>query len=169
MILGQLQPEHSVFRKGEKAVRNVLPPGHPLFHRVDAHQTGAQHHVRPALLNGLDDFGQQCGIVLVIGVHHHDDGGAGAQGLAVAGFLVGAVAVVAVVDEQFEAHFAGDLGGFVGTAIVHQDDQIDHLARQIGVGHVERLGGIVGRHDHHDFGFVGAHTLYSVRARTMNW
>ena len=55
--------------------------------------------------------------------------------------------------------FAGDLGGFVGTAVVHQDDQIDHVARQVGVGHVQGLGRVVSRHDHHDFGLVGAHSV----------
>ena len=80
--------------------------------------------------------------------------GAGAQGFAVAGLLVGAVAVIAVVNEEFQSQFAGDLGSLVGAAVVHQNDEIDHVARQIGVGHVERLGGVVRRHDHHDFGFI---------------
>ena len=130
-------------------------------------QARAEHHVGVAFLDGLDDLRQQRGIVLIIRVDHHDDVGAGAQSFAVAGLLVGAVAVVAVVNEQFESQLAGDLGGLVGAAVVHQDDQVDHVARQIGIGHVERLGGVIRRHHHHHLG-LGAHNRSSGRAATMN-
>src|SRR3989442_1186895 len=65
-----------------------------------------------------------------------------------AGFLVGAIPVVPVMDKQFEAQLPGDPGGFVGTAVIHQDYQIHHLVRQVGISHVEDLGRILGTHYH---------------------
>src|SRR5262249_9541014 len=115
----------------------------------------------------LNDLGEERRVVLIIGVDHHDDVGAGAKGFAVAGFLIGAVAVVAIVNEQFQSKLAGDLGGLIGAAVVHQDDQVDHIAGQVRIGHVEGFGGVIGRHHHHDFGFVQTHS-YSARARTIN-
>ncbi len=112
--------------------------------------------------------GSSVGIVLIIRVHHHHDVGAGPERFAVAGLLIRAVAVVAVVNEQLQPHVARDLGGFIGAAVIHQNDQVHHLVRQIGVGHVQRFGGIVGRHDDHDFGFV-RHASLSGAAVTMNW
>ena len=89
---------------------------------------------------------------MIVGVHHDHDIGAGAQSFAVAGLLVGAIAVVAVVDEQLQAQITGDARGLIGAAVIHHDHQIDDVLRQVGIGHVQRLGGVVGRHDHDDLG-----------------
>ena len=116
---------------------DVFPPRHALLHRSPPSNRD-EHHIRLALLDGADDFGKQRGIVLIIRVDHHDDIGAGVQRLAVAGLLVGAVAVVAVVNEQLQAQFARDAGGFVFAAVVDQDHQVHHVVRQVGIGHVQR-------------------------------
>ena len=104
-------------------------------------------------LDRPDDLRQKRGIVLIVGVHHHHDVGAGSQRFAIAGLLIGAVTVVAVVDEQLEAQFAGDARGFIRAAVIHHDHQVHHVLRQVGIGHVQSLGGVIGRHHHHDLGF----------------
>ena len=47
------------------------------------------------------DLREQPRIVLIVGVDHHHDIGAGGQRLAIAGLLVAAIAVVAFVDKDF--------------------------------------------------------------------
>jgi hypothetical protein len=108
------------------------------------------HDVGGALSNRPDDLGQQTRIVLVIGVHHDDDLGAGAQCLRVTGLLVGAVSVVAIVQEQFQVQLAGDGDGVVGAAVIDKDDHVEVVLRQLGERHAQRAPGVVGGHHDHD-------------------
>jgi len=68
---------------------------------------------------------------LIVGVHHHHDVGSGSQRFAIAGLLIRAIAVVAVVDEQLEAQLAGDSRGFIRAAVIHHDHQIHDVLRQV--------------------------------------
>jgi hypothetical protein len=66
-------------------------------------------------------------------VDHDDDFGGCFQGFAVAGLLVGAVTVVAVVHEDFESEFGPKAGGLVAAAVVHDDDEIDDCLADLGL------------------------------------
>ena len=55
------------------------------------------------------------GRVLVIGVQHDHDVGAGGQSLAIAGLLIASVTVVAIVLEDVKAETRGDFDGMVAS------------------------------------------------------
>lgn len=81
------------------------------------------------VLDRLYDLRKQCWVILIIWVHHHNDVRPSFEGFPIAGFLIRTVAVVAVVNEQLEPQFTGDLNGLIGAAIVDKDNQIDHVVR----------------------------------------
>ena len=91
------------------------------------------------------------GIVLVVGMDHDHDVRAELQGLGVAGLLVAAVAPVLFVDEDAEAELPGQLDGPVPAGVVDEDDLVHPLARDVVEGALQRLLGVVGRHDDDDF------------------
>jgi hypothetical protein len=92
------------------------------------------------------------GVVLVVRVEHDHDLGAGLERRVVAGLLVATVAPVLGVDDHVEPELAGDVHGLVRGDIVHEDDPVDQVVRDIGVRTLERPRGVVGRHDDHDVG-----------------
>ena len=85
-----------------------MPPGQ----RV-AQEAAAEHHVGLAVQDGRDHLGDAGGVVLVVGVEHHDHVRARAQGAVVAGLLVAAVAEVLAVDEDLEAEQLGAISTVV--------------------------------------------------------
>ncbi|MFO1415223.1 MAG: hypothetical protein U1F10_15230 [Burkholderiales bacterium] len=89
-------------------------------------------------------------LVLVVGVHHHDDIRAGAQRLAVAGLLVGAVARVDRVADRVEAEALGDGEGGVVARIVDQHHVVDHVAGNRAIARRQRALGTIGGHDDDD-------------------
>ena len=54
-------------------------------------------------------------------MEHDDDVGAGGQGFAIAGLLIAAIAVVAVVQEDMEAETLRQSDGAVLAVVVHKD------------------------------------------------
>jgi len=85
-------------------------------------------------------------------VEHHDDVGALFEGRPVTGLLIAAIAKVLAVDDHVEAEAPSDVDGLVLGHIVDEDDAIHDLVRNIGVGPLERQGGVVGGHDDDDAG-----------------
>jgi hypothetical protein len=155
MELGEPEPERLVLDAREEAVGEVLPPGHPLLDgRTAALEPRAEHKVGLPLHDGLDDLRHQGRVVLIVRMDHDHDVGAGPERLRVTGLLVGAVAVVLVVDEDLEPQLPRDLERLVGGAVVHQDDQVDRVLRQLLVGEAQGPAGVVGRHDHDDLGLA---------------
>ena len=146
--LGERQTERAIFCAREEAVRDVLPPGHPLGQRRAALQPRAEHYVGLPTDDRFDDLRNQPRIVLIVGVHHDHDVGPGAQRLRVARLLVRAITVVLVMDEDLEAELPGDLEGGVGGAVVHEDHEADGVLRQFLVCQAERPPRVVG--GHHD-------------------
>src|SRR5581483_3612848 len=87
--------------------------------------------------------------------------------LGVAGLLVGAVAVVAVVDEDLEAEVARDLQRGVGGAVVDEDDEVDRVLRQLLVGEPERAARVVGGH-HDDDLRLAQRTMRSIPSKNCH-
>ena len=71
-------------------------------------------------------------------MEHDHDIGAGREGRVVAGLLVAAVAPVLAVDDHVEPELPGDLDGLVARHVVDQDDPVDDVVRDVGVGPLER-------------------------------
>jgi hypothetical protein len=63
---------------------------------------------------------------------HHDDVAPARERLAVAGFLVRAVAAILGVDEDGESHFARERDGSIRAAVVDQDDLVDATRWHVG-------------------------------------
>ena len=103
---------------------------------------------RVAGRDGGDERRDARRVVLVVGVEHHDDVGAGRERRVVARLLVAAVAPVLAVDDDVEAELPGDLDRLVARHVVDQDDLVDEVVRDVGVRPLERPGGVVG--GHHD-------------------
>ena len=99
-------------------------------------------------------------------MHHDHDLGAGPQGLRVARLLVGAVAVVAVVDEDLQAELPGDFEGRIGGAVVDQYDEVHGVFRQLLVGQAERPPGVVGGHHDDDLG-LAARRAHQIPGRSL--
>ena len=87
--------------------------------------------------------------VLVIGMKHDDDVGAGGQSLAIAGLLVASVAVVAVVLEDIQAQLPGEIDGVVGTVVVHQNADVDQVG-QFSHRDLQSFLRVVSGHDDRD-------------------
>ena len=83
-------------------------------------------------------------------MQHHDDVGAEAQRLGVAGLLVAAVAAVALVHERVQAEPPGDLDGVVVARVVGDHDRVHEVQRDLAVGLLDRARGVVGRHHDDD-------------------
>ena len=98
----------------------------------------------------LDERRDARRVVLVVGVEHHDDVGAGLERRVVARLLVAAVAPVLRVDDDVEAEVPGDVDGLVLRHVVDEDDLVDDVVRDVGVGALERQGRVVGGHDDDD-------------------
>jgi hypothetical protein len=101
----------------------------------------------------LDSCPDDPAVVLVIGMDHHDVVGTEFQGQLVAGLLVAAVTLVLLVDDDLQAHAAGDIGGGVAAAIVDEDDLIDDSRRDVGDGPLQRGGCVISGHDRHHLAF----------------
>ena len=85
-------------------------------------------------------------MVLIVGMHHHDDVGAGAQCGVVTGLLIAAVATIRVVPQHAQSQARPELSGVVSAAVIGQDDFVDCVRRDIRQCTLERPTGIVGRH-----------------------
>ena len=110
----------------------------------------SQHHVGLAAEDRLDDLRDEPRVVLIVGVDHDDDVGSGSERFRVAGLLVGAVAVIPVVDEDLQPELPGDLERRVGRAVVHEDHHADGVLGQLLVRHPKGAARVVRGHDHDD-------------------
>ena len=149
-----MQAEGEVLEPGQEAVADVLPARHAARQRV-AQEATAQHEVLLAGEDRRDQCRDPCRVVLVVRVEHDDDLGAGRKGGVVARLLVAAVALVLAVDDDVEAQLPRHVDRFVMRDVVDQDDLVDELVRDVGVGPLERLCGVVGGHDDDDPGRFG--------------
>ena len=137
MVLGQVQPEREVLDHRQEAVGDVLPGRHATRQRV-AQEAAAEHEVAAPVDDRLDQRRDPRGVVLVVGVEHHDDVGAGLQRRVVARLLVAAVAPVLGMDDHVEAELAGDVDGLVlDTSSTRMIRSIE-VVRDVGVGALER-------------------------------
>src|SRR5207302_5883050 len=96
-----------------------------------------------AQLDDADGVRNDPRVVLVVGVDHDHDVGAVVEAVAVAGLLVAAVAGVLVVDDDGQAHGAGDGDGVVGAAIVDEEDVVHTAGGEVGECRGERGLGVV--------------------------
>jgi hypothetical protein len=87
-------------------------------------------------------------------VDHNDNLSTSLQRFTVASLLVGTVPIVPIVNKKLQAEFPSDLDRFIGTAVIDQNNEVDHVVRQFCVRHMERSGRVVGGHDHDNFVFA---------------
>ena len=78
-------------------------------------------------------------------MHHNDDVSVFGESFAVAGLLIAAITIVAVVHKVHQAELARNFHGPVRAEIIDQDAGI-HDVRQLLHGHGKRLLGVVCRH-----------------------
>ena len=149
VVLGQMEPEGHVLDAGQEPVRDVLPLRHAARERV-AQEPAAQHQVRLAGDDRGDERRDARGVVLVVGVEHHHDVGAGLQRPVVAGLLVPAVAaVLAWTMTSRPSRRATSTVSSRDTSSTRITWSTRSL-RDVAVRALERLGGVVGGHDDHD-------------------
>ena len=72
------------------------------------------------------------------------------EGFGVAGLLIAAVPVVAIVNEQLQIELARDLHGGIRAAVVDEQDEVHAVVRRRRVRRPQGLRRVVGGHDHHD-------------------
>ena len=99
VILGELDVQEEVFKSGEQAVGDVFVKRHASAQRRASNDAGAEHDVIDAVSDHARHRGYKQRRVLIIGVNHDDNVSARGQSFAVAGLLIAAITVVAVVHE----------------------------------------------------------------------
>jgi len=151
VALGEPLPHRQVLGRGEETVGDALPQRHaaPLRRPRDEHAR-AEDHVGPALADRPDHLGDDGGVVLPVGVQHHDDGGPVAQRLHVAGLLVAAVADVVGVADRLQVERPRPLDGVVAAVVVHHDDLVVVALGDGPEGLLDRARRVVGGHDDDD-------------------
>ncbi len=149
VVLGELDAEEEVLKCGEQAVGDVLVERHSALERACAENARAEDHVVDAAGDHAGHGGDEEGRVLVVGMNHDDDVGAGGERFAIAGLLIAAVAVIGVVDEGLHAELFGESGGLVLAGVVDEDLDVDDVG-QFAHGLFQGLFGVVGRHDDRD-------------------
>src|SRR5581483_7447663 len=77
----------------------------------------------------LDHPRDQLGLVLPVGVQHHDDVGTALQRFEITGALVAAVPDVVRVPDHRDVELSGDLDGRVRGEVVDHDDVVYDIAR----------------------------------------
>ena len=103
VVLGKLDAEKDIFERGQQAVGDVFVKRHAAAQGLPADNARAEHDVVHAVGHHAGHRGHQQRRVLVIGVHHDDDVGARRQRFAIAGLLVAAVTVVAIMHKELQA------------------------------------------------------------------
>ncbi len=149
MVLGQVQAEREILDGRQEPVAEVLPAWHPTGQWI-AQEATAKHEVAAAGHDGRDEVRDPGRVVLVVGVEHDHDVGAGVQRRVVARLLVAAIATVLLVDDDVEPELAGHVHGLVAGHVVNEDDALDEVVRNVGVRALEGARGVVGRHDDDD-------------------
>ena len=158
MVLGEVEVERRVLDGRQEDVREVLPLRHPPLERASAEHPAPEHGVDGARRDRLDELGEDRGVVLVVRVDHDADVRAARERRRVAGLLVPAVAEVPVVDDDVDPRDrARGLDGPVVRGVVHEDDVVDPLLRDLVERLVERLLRVVRRHDDGDALSVDRH------------
>src|ERR1019366_5467680 len=121
VILGQLDAQEQVLKSGEQAVGDVFVKWHASAQRGAANDAGTENDVIDTVGDHARHGGYEQRCVLIIGMDHDDDVGAGGQSFAVAGLLIAAIAVVAIVNEGLQAEPVRDFEGAIGTVIVDEN------------------------------------------------
>src|ERR1019366_3132550 len=129
VILRQLDPQEKVFKSGEQPGGNVLVKGHASAQGGAANDAGTENDVIDAVGNHARHRRCQKRRVLIVGMDHDDDVGAGGQCFAVAGLLIAAIAVVAVVDKRLQTEPVRDFESAIGTVVVDQNADIDQVGQ----------------------------------------
>jgi len=149
VVFGELDAEEEIFKRGEQAVGDVFVERHAAAKGGASDDAGAEDNIVNAVGDHAGHGGDEQGRVLVIGVKHDDDVGAGGEGLAITGLLVPSVAVIAVMDEMLDAEFLRDFDGAVLAVIIDQDAGIDEVGK-LADGGFEGFLRIVGGQNYRD-------------------
>ena len=72
---------------------------------------------------------------MIVGMQHDHDVGARAEGFAIAGLLVAAVPVIAVMNVHLEPKLARHMDGRVGTSVVYNNDDFIFKVNRFAVTH----------------------------------
>src|SRR4029077_2180578 len=149
VVFRELHSQEKILKRGEHAVGYVFVKRHTAAQRGATDNARAQHNVIYAVRNHAGEGGDQQRRVRIIRVQHDDDIGARGQGFAVAGLLVTAIAVVAVVLENVQAQLVRKVNGAVRAVVIDQDADV-HQFRHFSHRSRNRLLRVVGRHHDRD-------------------
>ena len=116
-------------------------------------------YVAPGALERVEQVGNDPRVVLVVGMDHHDDVGAPLERRPVARLLVCPVAPVARVDDDVDPETARDLDRPVPGRVVHEDDVVHEVLRDVVVRLLEGPLRVVSGHDDGD----AQHRAYTPR------
>ena len=93
---------------GKDAVGEIFVNRHAALECTTTKDARAQNHVIDATGDHSRHGGHKGRRVLVIGMNHHHDVSSRSEGLAIAGLLIPAIAVIGVVDEGEHAEALGE-------------------------------------------------------------
>jgi len=128
----------------EDARGGAVGPAPERGHLGDVAHAVAENNFRAGALGGLDEPGDVVGVVLAVAVEEHDGIEVVAADVVEAGADGGALAEVALVDDDDGAGGLGEPGGVVAGAVVHDEDFGD--VRRAAAHDTGDVGGfVVGR------------------------
>ena len=149
MVFRKLRPQEQILKRGQKPIGHILVQRHSAPERAPSDDSGTQDHIVDAGGHHPGHGRDQERRVLVVGVDHHHDVGAGGECLAVTSLLVATITIVAVVHEGRQAQTLRQADRLVGARIIHQYLEVNrfgHVADRL----LERLLRIVGGHHYRD-------------------
>ena len=129
VILGELDPQEQILKRGEQAVGDVFIKRHASAQRGAADNARAENNVIDSVGNHAGHGGYQQRRVLVVRMHHDDHVGAGGQSFAIAGLLIAAIAVVAIMGERLQAEPVRDFEGAIGAVVVDENANVDQVGQ----------------------------------------
>ena len=91
-------------------------------------------------------------------MQHDHDVGITLERFSITSLLIFAVTEISLVQKSRQSQFPGQGDCLIRTRVVDQQHLVDYLKRHLVVSLPQRPGGVVGRHDNHDF-FAVEHCL----------
>jgi hypothetical protein len=146
MVFGEFGADENVLTQRQDAVKDVFIPWHSAFQRPATKDPGTKYHRIEIECNEVRHGVDQPWGILIIRMKHDHDIGIHFEGFVVARFLVSAITcIVLMADYGPDTDLAGHFNSIVLTGIIHKNDIIHNIERDLVIGAFQCFRCIVGR------------------------